>query len=236
MITKENILALDLRSKIYKFIDKHPGLNLRELSRRTNIPKTTLTYHLRYLKKQGLIKMVSEGEYKRVYTKDKMGAQDKQILSLMRQKIPCRIFLYLIFKLSFSQIEVSKELDVHPATVAYHLKKMMDMDIIEEATVRDDRVYPFPNPENPVYIKRKPVGTEKFYRRKNQRILEATYRVLITHKHSLPDEKYIDAYIDYLKGIMELKKMSNENRTKKMSDDRSFIESFLDIFKPPFAT
>lgn len=93
MIPKENILDLKIRRDLYDFIDKHPGLHLREISRRINIPRTTIRYHLKFLKKQELIKEKFEGRYKRIYITKKMGTEDKKILSLLRQRTPCRIFL-----------------------------------------------------------------------------------------------------------------------------------------------
>ena len=199
MISKENLLALKTRRQIYNFVLKNPGLHLREISRRIKIPKSTLTYHIKYLKKQDLIKEKLESGYKRIYIKDKIGTHDREILNLLRQEVPFKIFLYMIFSISWSQIELAKELELHPATVNYHLKKMIDMGIIEEAPGRDGHVYPYKNPKT--YMERKPVGREIFYRRKNQEIINETYRILITHKHSMLDEKLIDSYIDYLEEI-----------------------------------
>ena len=51
MISKKNILKLEIRRKIYDFVDKNPGLHVREISRRMDIPINTLIYHIKYLKK-----------------------------------------------------------------------------------------------------------------------------------------------------------------------------------------
>jgi len=239
MISKQSLLALKTRRHIYNFIYRNPGLHLREISRRIKIPKTTLIYHLKYLKKQDLIKEKSEGGYKRIYIKQEIGTQDKQILNLLRQEIPFKIFLYMIFSVSWSQIELSKELELHPATVSYHLKKMIEMGLIEEAPGRNGFVYPYKNPR--VYMERKPVGREIFYRRKNQEIINETYRILITHKHSLSDEKLIDSYIDYLNEIQEFKRKDKRDPIAplKIKSIDAYINSLLDfileLLKPPFA-
>ena len=52
MITTRNIMKLEPRQKIFNYIQKYPGMHLRDISRQTNIPKTTLVHHLKYLKKQ----------------------------------------------------------------------------------------------------------------------------------------------------------------------------------------
>ena len=51
-IDEKSILQLESRRQIYILIKKHPGLNLMELIRRTNIPKSTLKYHIDFLKKK----------------------------------------------------------------------------------------------------------------------------------------------------------------------------------------
>ena len=229
---KENIKEFGKRKKIYDFIAKNPGLNKREVSRRLHIPITTLTYHLKYLKKLNLIKEKIDGEYLRIFVSNEIGKNDKQLLCLFRNKNSCKIFLYLLFSLSFSQIELSKELELTPPTVAYHLKKMVKMGIIEEVPVKNGLIYPFPNPKMDYVIQRKRVKSEKFYRRKNQEILNEASRVLIAHKHSLSDENLINSYLDYLEcwgNIIPVKKL-------KSIDYRinTVIESVSDIFRPPF--
>ena len=96
MILKENILKLEIRRKIYNFILKNPGLHLRELSRKTKMPKTTLRHHPNFLEKYGLIITKADHRYTRYYVIQKVGKQDKEILNLLRQETPRRIFMLLL--------------------------------------------------------------------------------------------------------------------------------------------
>jgi len=237
MISKKNILNLEARNKIYNFISKNPGLHVREISRRINIPVSTLNYHIRYLKKIDLIEEEPCEKYKRIYAAEKISTKDKKILNLFRKKIPCRIFLHLIFAQRFSQKELSRELEIPPQKVSYYLKKMIDMEIIEEATVKNGVIYPFTNgfmSEN-VGFKCKPVGREIFYRRKNQKIINTIYRLFISYKHSLPDKDYINEYIDYLESIEKLKKFyQNSKKRKIFPGEESFYDVLYEIIKPPF--
>jgi len=104
------------------------------------------------------------------------------------------------------------------------------MGFIEEAPVKNGIVYPYKIGLKVMH--RKPIGSEKFYRRKNQEIIDATYRVLITHKHSLFNENIVDSYIDYLKEI-DLTKKDLRSIDYYIN---SVINSFLEFMKPPFAT
>ena len=232
MISEKKLMELQKRIKIYDFIIKNPGLNKREISRRLSIPVTTLTYHLKFFKKIGLINEKIDGGYLRIFASNKIGTNDEQLLCLFRNKNSCKIFIYLLFSLSFSQIELSKELELSSPTVSHYLKKMVKMGIIEEVPVKNGLIYPFPNPKMDYVIQRKRVKSEKFYRRKNQEILNEASRVLIAHKHSLSDENLINSYLDYLEcwgNIIPVKKL-------KSIDYRinTVIESISDIFRPPF--
>ncbi len=239
MFRKKDILSLKTRRELYAFLDKNPGLNFREISRRLNIPRSTVRYHLNYLKKHELIETKSEGQYKNYYTKDKVGTYDKSILQLLRQEIPCLIFLHFLYQTFFSQKDICKELDIPPSTANYHIKKLIDMGIIEEAQAINGRIYPYKKEEfKDICFERKPIGREIIYIRKNQELIIDAYRVLITYKESLPNKEYIDSIIEfydgwhYLTGIF-LKKLGIKFSRNRGSED-DFYNFILDFFRPPF--
>ena len=256
MISKENILDFETRKKIYEFIEENPGLNVNEISRRTETPRTTLLHHLRFLEKHELVKiktngkMKNKGVYKRVYATHELGEQDKEIHELLRTKIPCKIILHFFFSIACSQIELSRELDLHPALVSYHLKKMMKMGIIEEAPMENGIIYTHPTPKYPRIIDRKPQGREIFYRRKNQKTFMAIGRIMIAHKDSLADRQYIDEIFSYYRTLIDIginKKNRLKNAEKKVIEkdgkkvayfkllsEEDLYNVFFEIFKPPF--
>jgi len=230
MISKRNILHLKVRQDIYNFIEKNPGMNIREISCKLKIPYSTLNHHLNHLKRLDLIRIKKEEKNKYIYATMKIGKQEKQIIRLLREKIFCEIFLYLLWSFAFTQSEVSKELELKPSHVSYYLKKMLKVGLIEEVRVENGIIYPFPNNQD-INIKYKPVTSEKFYRRKNTDILHKTYRVLITHKNSLFDEILINSYIDILKHGNSLR-----NDLNRVDDQiNSAYDFFSYFFRPPFA-
>lgn len=96
MPSKENILDLETRRQIYDIILNNPGLHLRELSRRTELSLSGLRYHLNYLKKREYIVTKSDSRYTRYYVSQKVGKEDKKLLSLLRQDVPRKIVLMLL--------------------------------------------------------------------------------------------------------------------------------------------
>jgi len=129
-MVKENIPKMSARKEIYNLILKYPGLHLTELSRKTNIPKTTMYYHLNCLKKNEIITTRNEGKYVRYYVANNIGNKDKKIINLLRQDIPYKIIMLLYLNPNSTQAEISKCLNRHPTTISFHLEKLIDQDIV----------------------------------------------------------------------------------------------------------
>jgi DNA-binding transcriptional ArsR family regulator len=233
MIQEKDILKLETRRKIYEFIEENPGLNIREISRRLNIPFTSLSYHLKYLKKLDLIREKHEGNYKKIFIAYKVGTRDKQILSLLRNNNSCKILLYLIWNYSCSQIELSKELIIPPPTVSYHLKRMLDLGIIEEVTSVNGRIYPIPDHEK--YLERKAIKSEKFYRRKNTKDSYSIYKLLICHKSSFNNQQIVNYCIDSWELYKTRRHLLKGNKLLILDDQiDSVADTFKSLFPPPF--
>ena len=85
---------------------------------------------------------------------------------------------------------------------------------------------------------RKPVTSEKFYRRTNQNLLVETYRIMIKYKDTLPDKEIIEIYEKQWNEIRKYHKDSG----KSFRDNHLFGDDRLDvllnvikeIFPPPY--
>ncbi len=167
---KELALKLEIRRKIYNHILKSPGLHEREISRELNIPLSTLDYHLFYLKKRNLVTTHQDKGYTRYYSTGKVSMKDKQVLSILRQRVPRQIVLFLLLHPFSSHNIICDHLGVAPSTTSFHLNKLVGLDVVE----------------------RKPVGRETSYT-----ILDSEYLsdLLITYKKSFLD-KSVDSFID----------------------------------------
>jgi DNA-binding transcriptional ArsR family regulator len=137
--------------------------------------------------------------------------------------------------LSCSKIELSKALDMPSPTVSYYLKKLVDMEVIEEIPVVDGRIYPLP--KGTCYIERKPIKSEKFYRRKNVDVVRSFYKLLIAHKANLDNKALIDTFLDSYR-IIRIEYNSKPVKNLKKLDD--LVDNALnvvnDIFHPPFCS
>lgn len=125
-------LGLGVRSKIYKLIEKSPGLHFREIQRRTEIAVGSLQYHLDFLQKRHLIKIVKDGKFARYYSIRKgIVEQDERTISLLRQYSVRKIVLFLLSKKrGTSNQAIADAVMLSPSTCSFHLSKLLGANII----------------------------------------------------------------------------------------------------------
>lgn len=157
----EKIFELKARKKIYEFIMENPGLHFREIARNLNIPNSTLRYHLNYLKKRGYLTHEFENGYSRYYIVQNVSANDKKLINILRETVPRNIILYLTLYPYSSQTDVRNfvnkwrqhpskigyYLDKHHTTLGFHLKKLIEEEIIDCSEEGTEIKYTLKNPE-----------------------------------------------------------------------------------------
>ena len=228
MHIKERALDLKIRRRIYHFILKNPGLHFREISRRLKIPRGTLDYHLNYLQKRGLLTAKPAGKYIWYYVRNNIGNDKKKVFSLLRHEVPRNIILYLLSVSCGSQIELSKSLEKHPTTIEFHLKKLLDMGIIEPAPVDNKNVYV--KFEKLWIIERAPVGKEIIYRLKNPLLI---YDSVILYKKGSLDVNFCNIPIIKFKFWSSFEDSKTKSKSFQGSI-RSFEEMIYEIFPHPY--
>jgi predicted transcriptional regulator len=196
---QKNILQLEPRRKIYNFILNHPGVYFREISRELKIPKSTLEYHLRYLKKNELILARKSGVYTRYFVSQEIGRNEKRAFSVLRTKTALHLVLVLSMRHVRTRTELSRELEKSPSAVLYHLDKLIEAEVVEKFKENNK-------------IK---------YRLKDEK---ETDKLLIKHREGLLDELVVTFYDYYLywKKSNWLKlviKFLNDKEKEKMHDD-----------------
>jgi len=140
-------LELESRRKIYDLIKNYPGLHLSKIAALLNMRLSLAEYHLFYLEKNKVIVSTKEAGYTRYYIKNKLGAEDKRILSILRQDTPMKIVLLLLNHGHLKHKDLLQNLDIAPSTLSYHLKKLVKRNIIEVQTYGDERGYTIINRE-----------------------------------------------------------------------------------------
>ena len=222
---KKEILDLKRRRAIYEFISQHPGLHMREISRKMNIPFSSLEYHLNYLKKRGLILSKVDSKYNRYFISLEIGEMEKKILNFFRKRTSLHILLWFLIAVQCSQRDLGRYLEKHPATIAFHLRKMEKAGIVKKVSIDNGVIY---KDTLPGIIKRSQVSSEKIYVLTDQWII---YDLLIKHKDSLEDNEIVKGIIDYVEFyISEGVPVQVQSREDTMD---SVVDAFNSIFFPP---
>lgn len=224
MISKKNVLALKLRQDIYTQILKYTGIHFSELSRKLKIPKTTLAHHLKYLEKEDIIGYNKQGRYKRYFVKFKIVKKEKEIFNLLREEIPRYIIFQMFINTVCSQIELSKELNRNPAAIAFHLKKLLDLGLIEVAPVEDGKIFLH---DSYILVRRR-VGNELIYRFVRRDTFTIIYNILIAYKESIPNSDIINDV------ILVAEEGFNEDKYKVIKSGQDALESIFDVFNELF--
>jgi DNA-binding transcriptional ArsR family regulator len=176
--------------------------------------------------KFNLIKSKVDRKNKRLYACGQVGIKDQELLVFLRQKVPFRIIMYLLFPGLCSKTELAKDLGVYPSIIDFHLKKLLDADIIKSAEGKNS-VFISPIARKSVFLK-KPVGREIFYVFKNREILEDVHRLLITYKNSMMDPSIVNAYYEF---VEEWNHLCRYKKPKKYFCFNSTIDNFINILE-----
>jgi predicted transcriptional regulator len=82
-----------------------------------------------------ILERSSQG-FSRYYGKMEVSEKNKKIFSVLRQEIPRKIMIYLIFLHEdfASQNEISEYLGKHPTTISFHLNKLIEVGLVNRIT------------------------------------------------------------------------------------------------------
>jgi predicted transcriptional regulator len=118
------------------FIQRYPGVHLREIRRRLRIPIGTLDYHLYRLGKEGLISVRFQGGYKCCYPAGSASVsmhleeQEKLLLSLLRQPVPRSILLHLYLEGPSPPVQLTQAIATSGPNLSYFLKRLEAVKVI----------------------------------------------------------------------------------------------------------
>ena len=121
----------DTGTQILEFIRKHPGSHLRELQREMNLAMGTIQYHLYNLEKERKIVSRRNRGYRRFYANLAFGDQQIDILDILSQDVEREIILYLIRNSRSSQKDLAEFMDLSPATIHWHIKKLASAGLLQ---------------------------------------------------------------------------------------------------------
>lgn len=127
---KKKILELDARRKIYETVNKFAGCHFREIERKSGLSTGSVTYHLYYLVKNGLINEEKQGNNLRYFPLE-FKSKNIKLLGLLRQKNLRKIILFILTHKNCNHKKIVQFVDLSPSTISWYLKKLKNLEIIE---------------------------------------------------------------------------------------------------------
>jgi predicted transcriptional regulator len=140
--SEKQIKALEFRMRqtLYSLISESPGLHFREIQRRTKKATGQLTYHLDYLQKADLIKVIRDGEHLRYYPHTQKG-EEINLIECVRQRSIRHILLYLMENNGCNHEQLVKTLQLSPSTISWHLEKLISCKVVTKESQGRRSVY-----------------------------------------------------------------------------------------------
>ncbi len=120
-----SLLLHPFRRELFTILCESPGTYLLELADMLESPLGTLTWHLRILEREGLVKSTKFAG-KRVYYPNMLRSEEAELAFLtLRSKTAQRIFLYVVNNPGCHQEEMAEALKVHHDTIRWHVDRMI---------------------------------------------------------------------------------------------------------------
>ena len=133
-VTPAEVLQNDVRQGIYSYLKTSVGANLKQLTDDLHLTTTNAIWHLRKLEEAGLIHSKRFNGYKVFYPAE--GGIEARRLSLGKTALANEnaqeVFEHVVAHPGTHQREIARALGVNHGTVRWHLRKLMDAELIIE--------------------------------------------------------------------------------------------------------
>lgn len=131
------LLLHPFRRELYQVLCSNPGTYLLELVDILESPLGTLTWHLRILEREGLVKSLKYAG-KRLYYPKMLRTQEVEMAYLtMRSDTAQKVFAYVVNNSGCYQEQMAENLSVHHDTVRWHVSRMEEVGLIK--VIREGR-------------------------------------------------------------------------------------------------
>jgi DNA-binding transcriptional ArsR family regulator len=135
----KQVLDNETRGMIRGYILANPGEHYSIIKRTLGLKNGTLTYHLKVLEEEGLVKSERDGIFKRFFPIEERVPENIMHISKVQELILNEI----ISKPGITSTELSKKTDKSHQIINYHLKKLINAELIRvERLGKKNKYYP----------------------------------------------------------------------------------------------
>lgn len=140
------------RDRITDAVRRFPGIHLRGLERESGISSSLITYHLKELLAEGLVRDEDVHGYSRYFPGPRSEGphllrEDRILLGALREKVPLELTLHLLERGPQKHKDLAELLGLSKGTVSYHLKKLVELGIVEKTSRGEQKGFALKDPE-----------------------------------------------------------------------------------------
>ena len=132
-----SLLLHPLRRRIYEVVCESPGIHFFQLASELTTAQGTLTWHLRQLENDGLLRSTKFGGKRIFYPRLLSRVESAKAFAALRSKTAQEIFRLVINTPGMNQQELAEAVGIHHDTVRYHLTRFEKVGLVER--YRDGR-------------------------------------------------------------------------------------------------
>lgn len=137
--------ALDnpVRARLYEVVAKNPGITIQDAAERVGIARTTASYHLRILGREGLVVERPARKSVHYYRNDgRLSDEDQLRLQALASDRTRHVAALLMQRPGLQRSELARALGLSIATVNWHLRPLAERGLVrEEARGRRRHLY-----------------------------------------------------------------------------------------------
>jgi predicted transcriptional regulator len=124
-LTHSEILDHDTRRRVYSHIQENPGVHYRAILYNLDLKMGVLSHHIKTLEREGFVKSVPDGLYKRFYPSGYNVDLSYQLSGVQKT-------VYSVIKENpgISQSNIARLLGINRMLVNYHVKKLQERNLI----------------------------------------------------------------------------------------------------------
>ncbi len=132
-----SLLMHPLRRSIYQLVCETPGSYFYEIVCALATPQGTLSWHLRMLEKDGLIKSTKFGGKRLFFPKMLRSESAEKAYAILKNSTAAKVFDRIINNPGCYQTEIAEKLSIHHDTVRHHIVRLAEAELID--IIRDGR-------------------------------------------------------------------------------------------------
>lgn len=137
--------ALDnpVRARLYEVVARNPGITIQDAAEKVGIARTTASYHLRILGREGLVVERPARKSVHYYRNDgRLSDEDQLRLQALASDRTRHVAVLLLQRPGLQRSELARALSLSIATVNWHLRPLSERGLVrEEARGRRRHLY-----------------------------------------------------------------------------------------------